>query len=162
MSETGAYRRCLEDFRPGQLIEHWPRKTVTESDNNLFCLLTLNHHPIHSDVTFAASSQHGRILVVGTYVLSLAVGMTVPEISGAAIANLEYERVLHSRPVFVGDTLGSRTRVLDVSPSRSKPDRGVLYVETEATNQFGEVVLVFRRRVLLPRTSAQGIEEVAS
>lgn len=145
------YRRLLDDFQVGQVFEHWPHKTVTESDNNLFCLLTMNHHPVHSDVEFCREHPHGKILVVGTYVLSLVVGMTVPDISGAAIANLEYEKITHDGPVFVGDTLAARTTVLDVHPSRSKEDRGVLYVETTATNQNGDKVLTLRRKLLLPR-----------
>ena len=124
---------------------------MTESDNNLFCLLTMNHHPVHSDVEFCREHPHGKILVVGTYVLSLVVGMTVPDISGAAIANLEYEKITHDGPVFVGDTLAARTTVLDVHPSRSKQDRGVLCVETTATNQNGAKVLTLRRKLLLPR-----------
>lgn len=148
------YRRCLEDFQVGQVFDHWPRKTITESDNNLFCLLTMNHHPVHSDVEFCRDHPHGRILVVGTYVLSLVVGMTVADISGAAIANLEYEKITHDGPVFIGDTLAARTAVLDVRPSQSKPDRGVLCVETIATNQRGEKVLTLRRKILLPRQAS--------
>jgi acyl dehydratase len=150
-----AYWRTLGDFEAGSVLNHWPRKTVTESDNNLFCLLTMNHHPLHLDSEFARRSQHGRILVVGTYVLSLIVGMTVPDVSGAAIANLEYEKVEHIGPVFVGDTLHARTRILEVRASRSKPDRGVVYVETEAFNQDDRCVLRFRRRVLIPTNLSQ-------
>ncbi|PLX87869.1 MAG: dehydratase [Desulfuromonas sp.] len=141
----------LDDYTVGQKFEHWPRKTVTESDNNLFCLLTMNHHPVHSDNEYASSKQHGKVLVVGTYVLSVVVGMTVPQISGKAIANLEYEKVTHNGPVFIGDTLRAETFVLDIVLSRSKPDRGIIYVETTAYNQRDEVVLTFRRRVLLPK-----------
>ena len=151
MGELKPYQMCFDDFSIGQVFYHWPHKTVTESDNNLFCLLTLNHHPIHSDVTFAEKSQHKKILVVGTYLLSVVVGMTVPEISGAAIANLEYEQVRHDNPVFVGDTIRAETTVLDVTPSKTKPDRGVIYIKTLAYNQLNEKVLTFRRRVLLPR-----------
>ena len=148
--EPKAYRRYLSDFRTGDVIKHWPRKTVTESDNNLFCLLTMNHHPVHLDAEYAKGTQHGRILVVGTYVLSLVVGMTVPDISGTAIANLEYERITHDGPVFIGDTLRAETEVLEVRKSTTKPDRGVVYVETRAYNQRDEKVLVLRRKVLIP------------
>jgi len=148
--EPRPYRRYFPDFRPGEVIHHWPRKTVTESDNNLFCLLTMNHHPVHLDAEYAGAGQHGRILVVGTYVLSLVVGMTVPDISGTAIANLEYERVTHDGPVFIGDTLRAETEILDARRSKSKPDRGIVYVETRAYNQKNEKVLTLRRRVLIP------------
>lgn len=150
MDESTAYRRYLDDFRVGHILKHWPRKTITESDNNLFCLLTMNHHPIHLDVEYCKEQVHGQVLVVGTYVMSLVVGMTVADISGTAIANLEYEKVTHLAPVFLGDTLRAETEVLDVKLSRNKPDRGVLYVETIAYNQKNEKVLSFRRKVLLP------------
>jgi len=145
------YLRNLDDFAVGQVFKHHPPKTVTESDNNLFCLLTWNHHPIHSDQEFAKKSGHGKILVVGTYVLSLVVGMSVPHISGAAIANLEYEKVVHNGPVFIGDTIRAESTILEIKPSSKKPDRGVLYVETVAFNQNDQKVLTLRRRVLLPR-----------
>ncbi len=145
-----AYRKVLNDFVPGEEIQHWPGKTITESDNNLFCLLTMNHHPVHLDREYAESRQHGKILVVGTYVLSLAIGLTVPDISGAAIANLGYEKIDHIHPVYIGDTLYAKTRILDVRQSTGKPDRGIVTVETEAENQGGIKVLYFKRKILVP------------
>jgi acyl dehydratase len=115
----------------------------------------MNHHPVHLDEHYAAQQQHGRILVVGTLVFSVIVGMTVRDISGRAIANLDYERVTHDRPVFVGDTLYARTKILEVRTSRSKPDRGVVYVETTGWNQDHEQVLTLRRHVLV-RSRASG------
>ena len=145
-----AFGRCLEDFRLGDTFRHWPAKTITESDNNLFCLLTRNPHPVHSDAEYAAGQQHGRVLVVGTLVLSLAVGMSVPDISGKAIANLDYEAVLHEGPVFLGDTIRAETEVLEARRSASNPHRGVVLVETRAFNQRGERVLCLRRHLLVP------------
>ncbi len=150
MKNVDPYYRKLGDFKKGQVFSHYPHKTVLESDNNLFCLLTMNHHPIHSDVEFAEKSQHGKILVVGTYILSLVVGMSVPDISGAAISNLEYERITHDGPVFIGDTIRAESVILDVRRSKSKPDRGIVYVETVAYNQRDEKILTLRRRVLIP------------
>ncbi len=141
----------FEEFEAGQIIHHQLSKTIFESDNNLFSLLTMNHHPLHTNRDFAEKSQHGKILVVGTLVFSLAVGMTVPDISGKAIANLEYERIVHLAPVFVNDTLYAETEVIEVNPSKSKPDRGIVYVETIAYNQDRTPVLRFRRRVLIAR-----------
>jgi acyl dehydratase len=149
--ESVAFGRYLEEFQEGDVYRHWPGKTITESDNNLFSLLTMNHHPLHLDASFAAQSQHGQRLVVGTLVFSLAVGLTVRDVSGRAIANLGYEEVAHLGPVFIGDTVYATTRVLAVTPSESKPDRGVVTVETVAENQRGEPVLRFRRNVLIPR-----------
>ena len=140
-----------EDFVVGEQITHALSKTIFESDNNFFSLLTMNHHPVHTNADYAAKNQHGRILVVGTLVFSLAVGITVPDISGKAIANLGYEDVKHLQPVFVNDTIYVRTRVLDKRESRSKRDRGIVYVESVACNQRGEDVLSFRRKVLIKK-----------
>jgi acyl dehydratase len=145
------YHRTLSDFRVGRVFEHLLHKTIESGDHNLFCLLTLNHNPIHIDEAYAAKTQHGQILVAGTYVFSLAVGMSVPDISGACIANLEYEHIVHHAPVFFGDTIRAATTVLAIEPSRSKTDRGVLTVETSVFNQDNVKVLSFRRKVLLPR-----------
>lgn len=141
----------FEDFVVGEEIKHSLSKTIFESDNNFFSLLTMNHHPVHTNVDYASRNQHGKILVVGTLVFSLSVGMTVPDISGKAIANLDYENIKHLAPVFVGDTLYVRTKVLDKRESQSKPDRGIIYVETIASNQNGQDVLSFRRHVLIKK-----------
>lgn len=147
-SRMGNY---FEDFQKGSVIDHQLSKTITESDNNMFCLLTMNHHPLHLNQQYAAQSQHQKVVVVGTLVFSLVVGMTVPDISGKAIANLEYEGILHLDPVYLGDTLYARTEILDTIPSKSKKDRGVIYVETIAYNQDRIDVLKFRRKVLVKR-----------
>jgi acyl dehydratase len=144
----------FEDFRKSDIIEHNLSKTIFESDNNLFSLLTMNHHPVHLNLDYAQSHQHGKILVVGTLVFSLVVGITVPDISGKAIANLEYESVAHLHPVFINDTLYAKTEVLDKWESKTKSDRGIIYVETIAYNQDGIPVLRFRRKVLIPKKQA--------
>ena len=146
-----SFGRFLEEFKAGDIYKHFPGKTITESDNNLFCLLTMNHHPLHLDKKFAESTQFGRRVVVGTYVFSLVVGMTVSEISGKAIANLDYENILHLAPVFIGDTIYAETEIINVQNSKTKPDRGIVYVETRAFNQNGEKVLTFRRHILIPK-----------
>lgn len=148
VSNIGNY---FEDFSVGQVFEHSLSKTIFESDNNLFSLLTMNYHPVHTNADYASKQQHGQILVVGTLVFSLVVGMTVPDISGKAIANLDYEKIEHLAPTFIGDTLYARTKVLDVRPSKSKNDRGIVYVETVGYNQKGEDVIRFRRHVLIKR-----------
>lgn len=143
--------RYFDDFKVGEVIRHSTSKTVFESDNNLFSLLTMNHHPVHTNVDYAKKNQHGEILVVGTFVFSLVVGFTVPDVSGKAIANLGYEDIRHLAPVFIGDTLYARTTVLDCTPSKSKKDRGIVYVETVAYNQNDRDVLSFRRKVLIKK-----------
>jgi acyl dehydratase len=147
-SNLGNY---FDDFKKGDLIYHSHSKTIFESDNNLFALLTMNHHPLHTNIHVAEQEQHGKILVVGTLVFSIVVGITVPDISGKAIANLNYENIDHLAPVFINDTIYARTEILDVKPSNSKKDRGIIYVETTAYNQNNMDVLKFRRTVLIKR-----------
>ncbi|MEA4968853.1 MAG: MaoC family dehydratase [Bacteroidaceae bacterium] len=140
-----------EDFIVGDTISHALSKTIFESDNNLFSLLTMNHHPVHTNLDYAQKNQHGKILVVGTLVFSLIVGMTVPDISGKAIANLGYEEIKHIAPVFINDTLYAKTKILDKRKSKNKPDRGIVCVETVGFNQNGEAVISFRRNVLIKK-----------
>lgn len=141
----------FEDFSVGQLIQHWPGRTIRDFDDTWFTLLTMNTNPLHFDEHFAAQSQHGRCLVNGTLVFALTVGMSVRDISQTAIANLEYESIKHLAPTYHGDTIYAESEILDKTESQSKPDRGVIYVETRARNQRGEVVLTLRRRVLVPK-----------
>lgn len=145
--------RYFGDYTVGEVIKHWPGRTVREADDTWFTLLTMNTNPLHFDEHFASQSQHGRCLVNGTLVFAIVVGMSVRDISQTAIANLEYEVVRHLAPTFHGDTLYAESEILDQTPS-SKGDRGVLYVETRGWNQRDERVLSLRRRVLLPRRPA--------
>src|SRR5690554_3292444 len=139
----------FNEFIVGETIHHSTSKTIFESDNNLFSLLTMNHHPVHTNIDYASKNQHGKILVVGTLVFSLAVGVTVPDISGKAIANLGYEEVKHLNPVFINDTIYAKTTIIDKWLSKTKTDRGIVYVETIAYNQNGVDVLSFKRKVLV-------------
>lgn len=143
--------RFFEDFEKGELISHSTSKTIFECDNNFFSLLTMNHHPVHTNLDYASKQQHGKILVVGTLIFSLTVGITVPDISGKAIANLGYEEIKHLKPVFINDTISARTKILDCKLSKSKKDRGIIYVETIAFNQDNVDVLSFRRKILVKR-----------
>jgi acyl dehydratase len=148
------FGRSYEEFEVGTTYKHWPGKTVTEYDNHLFCLLTMNHHPLHLDAHYAEqSTEFGRNVVVGNYIYSLLLGMSVPDISGQAIANLEVESLRHVAPTFHGDTIYGETTVLEKRESRSKDDRGVVKVETVGYNQHGTVVCVFRRSVMVPKRS---------
>jgi acyl dehydratase len=144
------FGRCYEEFEVGAVYKHWPGRTITEHDDMLFCMLTMNHNPLHIDAHYMEGTQFHRRLVSGPLILSIAVGMSVPDVSGKAIANLEYEQVKHLAPTFHGDTLYAETTVLDKKLSTSKPDRGVVSVETVVYNQRGEKVLSLRRRVLVP------------
>lgn len=147
------FGRAYEDFEIGDTIRHWPGRTITQADDHLFSLLSLNQHPLHSDAHYASTTQFGQNVVNGTLVFSVGVGLTVNDISGAAIANLEYEKIEHLKPTFHGDTLYSRTTILDKKESQSKPDRGVVYVETTVSNQREEDIMRFRRRLMVPKTA---------
>src|SRR2546430_11339593 len=122
------YGRFLEEFEVGAIYKHWPAKTVTEAEDHLFCLLTMNHHPLHVNDVYAAQSQQGRNVVAGPYVYSLVFGMTVADVSGKAIANLATDELKHPNPVFHAATLFVESDVPAANPSSSKPDPGVLTV----------------------------------
>lgn len=145
------FGRNYKDFEVGDIYKHWPGKTITESDNNMFCLLTMNHHPVHLDLEFVKEHPHGKILVVGTLVLSLVVGLSVRDTSGRALANLEYNEVIHCLPVFIGDTIYAETEVLDKRVSNSKPSKGIVSLKTIAYNQHGRKVLTLKRKILVQR-----------
>ena len=127
------FGRYFEDFEPGDVYRHWPGKTITEADDHLFCMITMNHHPLHTNAWFAEhETVQGKNVVVGNLVYSLALGMSVPDVSGAAIANLEVESLLHRSPTFHGDTIYAETKVIEKVESKSRDDRGVVTVETKA------------------------------
>ncbi len=146
--------RYFEDLEQGRTYKHFPGRTITEADDMWFSWLTLNQNPLHIDAHYAAQTQHGQRLVNGLLVFSVAVGLSVRDVSLRAVANLDYEAITHHAPVFHGDTLYAETTVLDKSESKTKPDRGVISVETRATNQRGETVLAFRRKILLYKRGA--------
>ncbi|MBW3615118.1 MAG: MaoC family dehydratase [Actinobacteria bacterium] len=144
------FGRYFEDFEVGDVYKHWPGKTITEYDDHLFCMITMNHHPVHTNAWFAEhETVQGKNVVVGNLVYSLVLGMSVPDVSGKAIANLEIESLRHVAPTFHGDTIYAETRVVDKRESASKADRGVVKVETKAFNQHGDEVCSFTRKVMV-------------
>ena len=144
------YGRHFEEFEVGEVIKHWPGRTISETDNTWFSLFTQNQHPVHIDANYASSTQHEQNLVNGLLVLAIAIGQTVADISGRAIANLDYESVTHDSPTFNGDTIYTKSTILKLRET-SKGDRGVVYLETEVTNQHNERVMTVRRHVLIPK-----------
>jgi acyl dehydratase len=154
MGEAREFGRFFEEFEIGDVYKHWPGKTITEYDDHLFCMITMNHHPLHTNQHYAGTQTHfKKNVVVGNLVYSLALGMSVPDVSGRAIANLEVESLRHTSPMFHGDTLYAETKVLDKKESSSKPDRGIVTVETRGYNQDGVEVLYFKRKVMVPKRS---------
>ncbi len=145
-----AYGRYYEELTVGEQVKHWPGRTITEFDDTLFSLLCMNQHPLHIDEHYASQSQHGQRLVVGLLVLSLAVGMSVIDTSGRTIAALDYEEVKHISPTYLGDTIYATTTVLEKRLSASRPDRGIVKVQTIATNQKAQQVLSLKRSFMVP------------
>jgi acyl dehydratase len=145
------FGRYYEELELGDVYRHWPGKTITEAEDHLFCLLTLAASPVHVDAHHAASTMPGgRNMVVGTYIYALLLGMSVPDVSGKAIAALGTEKLQHLQPVFHGDTLYAETRVLGKRSSRTRPGSGIVSVETKGFNQDGELVCTFERSILVP------------
>ena len=143
------FGRHLEDFTVGDVYRHWPGKTITKYDDHLFCMITMNHHPLHTNAWFAENETvQGKNVVVGNLVYSLVLGMSVPDVSGSCVANLEVETLKHAKPTYHGDTIYAETRVLDAQPT-SKGDRGIVTVETKGINQNDDEVCFFRRKVLI-------------
>jgi len=139
------YGRDLEDFTVGDIYEHRPGRTVTTADNIQFSLLTMNRHPAHCDDAYAAKTEFGQALVNSTLTLAIVTGLTVDDVSARAIANLGWREVRLTAPVFVGDTLYARTKVLEARASKSRPTEGVLTTSTQGYKQDGTVVLSFER-----------------
>jgi acyl dehydratase len=147
----------LEDYEVGDVYRHWPGKTITEAEDHMFCLLTMAASPLHIDRHFAETEYElGRNIVVGTYIYALLLGMSVPDISGRAIANLGLSELRHVAPMFHGDTLYGSSEVLTVRASQSRPGQGILTVRTDGHNQAGTHVCTFTRAVLLP-SRPQGV-----
>lgn len=144
------FGRHFEDFVVGDVYEHRPGKTVTEYDNHLFTLLTLNTHPLHFDAEYAKGTEFGRNLVVSTYTLSLLIGMSVSDCSQKTIANLGMDEVKFTAPVFAGDTLYAESEVIAKRESASRPGQGIVTIRTTGKNQRGETVCTFLRTMLIP------------
>jgi len=149
------FGRYYEEFEVADIYPHWPSRTITEHDNTWFALLTMNQHPLYIDEHYARQQPLGRRPVIDTLVFSLAVGMSVADTSGKTIANLGYESVDFEGPLFPGDSLYAESEVLEKRESASKPDRGVVAIETRAYNQNRERVLVLRRSFLAPKMGSE-------
>jgi len=144
-----SYGRYFDELELGQTFRHWPGRTITEFDDTLFSLLSMNQHPVHIDEHFAAGTQHGQRLVEGPIVISLVIGMSQADVGGRALETREYSEIRHAGPVFHGDTIYAESTIAEKS---ELPDgRGVVTVEHRARNQRDETVLTMRRKIVLPR-----------
>jgi acyl dehydratase len=146
-----SFGRHYEDFQIGHVYEHRPGRTLTETDNIWFTLLTMNTHPLHFDNAYAAQSEFGKPLVNSCLTLSLVVGMSVSDVSQKAIGNLGWNNVKLLKPVFCGDTLYAESTVLDKRESASRPTQGIVTVRTVGKKADGTEVISFERSVLVPK-----------
>jgi acyl dehydratase len=147
-----SYGRYFDELEPGQEFRHWPGRTITEHDDTLFSLMSMNQHPVHIDENYASGTQHGRRLVEGPLVISLLIGMTQADIGGRAIETLDYSDVRHTGPVFHGDTIYAASNI--VGKEELPNDRGAVIVATRGINQRGETILTMQRTIVVPKQPA--------
>ena len=158
LPSSGWEGRFLEDFVVGDVYEHGHGRTISDTDNTWFSLLTNNPHDLHSNADYASRTEFGRPLVVSTLTLAIVTGLSVPDVSQNAVANLGWDQVRLVAPVFAGDTLYARSEVLEVRHSQSRPGQGIVRVQTTGRNQRGETVITYERSVLVPtRADRQSI-----
>jgi len=147
--------RNFDQWRIGERMVHEIRRTVTETDNLLFSVMTHNPQPLHIDAEAARASAFGQILVNGTFTFALMVGLSVADTTlGTLVANLGYDKLAMPKPVFLGDTLRAETEVVELKPSRSRPDAGIVTFRHEMFNQRGEIVCHCLRTALVKRGAA--------
>jgi len=142
--------RYFEDFTIGDVYEHRPGRTIGEADNTWFTLLTMNQHPLHFDEAYAAKSEFGRPVVNSCLTLSIVTGMSVADVSQKAIANLGWNDIRLTAPVFVGDTIYAESEVIAKRESKSRPTQGVVTVRTTGRKADGTIFMTFERTILVP------------
>ena len=144
--------RYFDDWTVGDRITHEIRRTVTETDNLMFTLMTHNPQPLHLDIEAAKASEFGQILVNGTFTFSLMVGLSVGDTTlGTLVANLGYDKVVMPKPVFIGDTMRAESEIAELRESRSRPSAGIVTFRHELFNQRNELVCHCLRSALVSR-----------
>ncbi len=156
------FGRYYEDFEVGDVYEHRPGRTISETDNTWFTLLTMNTHPLHFDAEYAKASEFGRCLVASPFTVALMLGMSVTDVSQKAIANLGWTNIKMTAPLFAGDTLTAESEVLAKRESKSRPDAGIVTVKTRGFNQAKVMVCEFERSILVARRGADDVEAKAN
>ena len=151
-----SYGRFFEDLETGQTFRHWPGRTITEFDDTLFSLLSMNQHPLHIDDNFAAGTQHGQRLVEGPIVISLVVGISQADVGGRALETLEYRDIRHVAPVFHGDTIYAESTIIE--KTELDDIRGAITIEHRGFNQRSELALTMMRKTVVPRRAEAGGE----
>ena len=153
--------RYFEDFEIGHVYEHRPGRTITETDNIQFSLLTMNQHPLHCDAAYAAKSEFGKPLVNSGLTLAIVLGMSVADVSQKAIANLGWKEIRLLAPVFPGDTIYAESEVLEKRESKSRLTQGIVTVRTTGRKADGTVFMTFIRSALIPK-AGDGVEDAAN
>jgi itaconyl-CoA hydratase len=153
-----SFGRYYDDFTVGDVYEHRPGRTITETDNTWFTLLTMNKHPLHFDNAYAAKSEFKQTLVNSCLTLSMVVGMSVSDVSQKAIGNLGWNDIRLTAPVFVGDTIYAESEVLSKRESASRPGQGLVTVRTTGKKADGSQFMSFERTALIPKRG-HGVED---
>lgn len=143
------FGRYYEDFVVGHIYEHRPGRTITDTDNVWFTLLTMNTHPAHFDYEFAKKTEFERPLVCSPFTVALMVGMSVSDVSQKAVANLGWDNIRMTKPLFPGDTLYAESEVIEKRESSSRPEQGIVTIKTIGKNQHGDIVCTFNRTMLI-------------
>ena len=154
------FGRYYEEFEVGAVYKHWPGRTITEYDNTLFALLSMNQNPLFIDEHYARTQPLGRRPVLDSLIFSLAVGMSVSDTSGKTIANLGYETVVFEQPMFAGDSLYAESEVLDARASTSRPTQGIVTVRTTGKKADGTVFMTYERSFLVPKRG-HAVDDIA-
>ena len=161
--EPGRFResfgRYFEDFEVGHVYEHRPGRTITDTDNVWFTLLTMNTHPAHFDYEFAKGTEFEKPLVASPLTVAIMVGQSVSDLSQKAVANLGWTDIKLSHPLFPGDTLYSESEVLEVRESSSRPKQGIVTVKTTGKNQHNDVVCTFNRTMLIWKRGQGNVDD---
>ena len=146
-----SFGRHYEEFTVGDVYEHRPGRTITQTDNIWFTLLTMNTHPMHFDEEYAKASEFGKCIICSPFTVALMVGMSVTDTSQKAIANLGWTDIKMTHPLFAGDTLYAASEVLDKRESNSRPGAGIVNIRTVGFNQDGKEVCSFNRTMLIAK-----------
>lgn len=144
------FGRCYEDFKVGDIYEHRPGRTITETDNIWFNLLTMNTHPLHFDREYASQSEFGQCIASGSLIIAIMVGMSVSDISQQGVANLGWDDIRQVAPVYPGDTLYAESEVVEKRKSVSRPNQGIVVFKTLGYNQDHKLVCSYFRKLLIP------------
>ncbi|MDJ1016743.1 MAG: MaoC family dehydratase [Paracoccaceae bacterium] len=153
------FGRYFEDFEVGDIYEHRPNRTLTETDNTWFTLLTMNTHPMHFDAEYAKHSEFGKCIICSPLTVAVLVGMSVTDVSQKAIANMGWTDIKMTHPLFAGDTLSGESEVLGKRESKSRPHAGLVTVKTRGFNQDGTLVCEFERTILVGKRGFENEEK---